>query len=490
MEDTNRISLFKAAVDKMIATSEESYKTDRRWGGKLNTGRIRTYTQDEVQEIIESGDINSMKELSRSYFYSSGFYRRIIFYYGYLLTYSYLVIPHFKKKVNANSKTNYYQALSLCEDIDIKGFCAHVAVNVLVDGCYYGCFVEQKGQVSTMDLPFDYCRTRFKGFSGLDIVEFNLQYFSTITDSILRDMALNAYPKPIKKAYASYISGKGPQWAIIPEGIGLYFRIDDARPLFINTISAIDNFEAYRDLEIKKEENELKKILVQHLGVKNDGEFIIEPEEAEELHRGACNMLRNNESLDVLTTYAEVNVESLSDARQTINSNLETFQKLIYSESGSSPNIFAAEGNISLEQSIKNDMSLMMNLADQFSKAFKFLLNDNISNANVDYDFTILPISYYNNQEYIDETYKLATAGYSFLLPIIACGITQKQIVDIKVLENDVIDLETLFKPLNLSYTQTKTGNTGEDGASGGAPTKSNTSKSDKTITNTNGGTT
>ena len=28
MEDTNRISLFKAAVDKMIATSEESYKTD------------------------------------------------------------------------------------------------------------------------------------------------------------------------------------------------------------------------------------------------------------------------------------------------------------------------------------------------------------------------------------------------------------------------------------------------------------------------------
>ncbi len=48
---------FKAAVDKMIATSEESYKTDRRWGGKTNTGRIRTYTQEEVQEIIESGNV-------------------------------------------------------------------------------------------------------------------------------------------------------------------------------------------------------------------------------------------------------------------------------------------------------------------------------------------------------------------------------------------------------------------------------------------------
>ncbi len=85
-------------------------------------------------------------------------------------------------------------------------------------------------------------------------------------------------------------------------------------------------------------------------------------------------MLRDNESLDVLTTYAEVSVESLSDARQTINSNLETFQKLIYSEFGSSPNIFAADGNISLEQSIKNDMSLMMVLAEKNIKSFQILI--------------------------------------------------------------------------------------------------------------------
>lgn len=52
MEDTNRISLFKAAVDKMIATSEESYKTDRRWGGKTNTGRIRTYTQKKFKRLL------------------------------------------------------------------------------------------------------------------------------------------------------------------------------------------------------------------------------------------------------------------------------------------------------------------------------------------------------------------------------------------------------------------------------------------------------
>ena len=54
---------------------------------------------------------------------------------------------------------------------------------------------------------FTYCRTRFKGFSGLDIVEINLSYFTTITDSIAREKALNLYPKGVKKAYQKYTSG-------------------------------------------------------------------------------------------------------------------------------------------------------------------------------------------------------------------------------------------------------------------------------------------
>ena len=48
----------------MIASNEDSYKSSYGWG-KTNTTRIREYTDDEIASIIASGDIDSMRELSR-----------------------------------------------------------------------------------------------------------------------------------------------------------------------------------------------------------------------------------------------------------------------------------------------------------------------------------------------------------------------------------------------------------------------------------------
>jgi hypothetical protein len=478
----DRVALFKQSINKMIASNEDSYKSSYGWG-KTNTTRIREYTDDEIASIIASGDIDSMRELSRSYYYSSGYYRRIILYYAYLLTYSFLVVPHYKKKVSNQGKANYYQALDFCDSIHIKSFSQHIATRTLVDGCYYGIIVEKNGLYSTMDLPFSYCRTRFKGYSGLDIVELNLNYFTTISDRDMRDRAFKAYPKEVKRAYNKYTNGTNKklsdQWYIFDEGVGIYFKMDEARPMFINTIPAIETFQTYRDLELKKQELETKRILVQQLGTNKDGEFIIEPEEAAELHSGAVRMLSKNTDMDVLTTYAEVDVKSLSDARQTVTSNLQTFGNFIYNESGASANIFNANGNLSLDQSLKNDLSLMMSLADKLSAFYTYIVNQNVAIANVTYSVVILPISHYNTKEYIENTYKLASAGYSFLLPALASGLTQKDTVDVKILENELLELEKLFTPLRLGSTQS---------GDGGAPAKSNENKSDKTIKNQNGG--
>jgi hypothetical protein len=107
-QERDRVSLFKKSVDNMIATSEESYKNNRYFSGKISAGLIRQYTDEEIDSIIDSGDVDSMRELSRSYFFSSGFYRRILFYYSYFLKYDHIVIPHFKKKANASSKNKEF----------------------------------------------------------------------------------------------------------------------------------------------------------------------------------------------------------------------------------------------------------------------------------------------------------------------------------------------------------------------------------------------
>ena len=473
------ISLFQTSINKMIATSNDSYK-------EYSSGyrsRSIPYTKEEMQDIITDGDVESMSILSRSYFNSSGFYRRILFYYAYLLTYSYVVIPQYKDKPNKNKALkNYIGALDFCDSLHIQSFCKHAAVNALVDGAYYGAIIFKDGAVSTLDLPFSYCRTRFKGFSGLPIVEINLNYFYTVGDDNARNEIFKIYPPGVKAAYEKYGAKGGSYWYKFEEGVGMYFDLHEARPFFLNTITAIDNFEDYRDLEITKEELETHKIVVQQIPIDKDGDLIFEPAEAEELHRGAVSMLKNNKNMDVLTTYADVKVESLADSRQTINNNLQTFQGMIYAESGASSNIFAATGNLSLDQSLKNDLSLMMELADQFSNFFKFLINEHASLSNITYDFTILPISFYNTKEYIDETFKLASGGYSFILPALASGITQKQLLNLKTLENDILNLEKVFIPLSSSYTQ------GSGSApAGGRPELDGKDKTEKTITN-NGG--
>lgn len=486
-----RVSTFKAVTDGMIANSQNGYRTYDY--GSTSLSGIVTYTDEEIAEIISGGSQDQLSALSRSYFRASGFYRRIILFYAYLLLYAHVLVPHYKKKINANSKTYYNQALDFMDHLNIKNFCAQAAAAVLIDGIYYGIFTEKKDKVSIAKLPISYCRSNYNGYSELPIVEFDLAYFNTLLTKEQQERAFAIFPPDVKKTYNKYLDGKANRWYIIPEGQGVCFKMEEARPMFINTITAIENFETYRDLEVQKEELETKKILVQEIGVKSDGEFVIEPEEALELHRGAVSMLSNNTSLDVLTTYAEAKVLSLSDARQTVSSNLDSFEKMIYSESGASSNIFAATGNLSLAQSLNNDLSLMMTLANQISNTFTYLMNKKFETSSISFSITILPISYYNIDEYMDQQYKLATTGYSFILPALASGLSQKQFFDIKTLENDVLSLKDMLIPLSTAFTESAEGrirkpNAGEDGIDGGAPEKDQTKKSDKTIKNIEGG--
>ena len=71
---------------------------------------------------------------------------------------------------------------------------------------------------------------------------------------------------------------------------------------------------------------------------------------------------------------------------------------------------------------------------------------------------------------------KLAQSGYSFLLPSIAIGIDQRELLGIKELENDVLELRDKLIPLASSYTESAS--TGEPGR----PTKTTEQKSPSTI--------
>ncbi|MBO7716978.1 MAG: hypothetical protein J6S85_25655 [Methanobrevibacter sp.] len=98
-------------------------------------------------------------------------------------------------------------------------------------------------------------------------------------------------------------------------------------------------------------------------------------------------------------------------------------------------------------------MSMMMILANKYSKFLSYIINNLFANSNINFKYTILPVSWYNDKEYITDTLKMATNGFSYLLPSIAAGLSQKDLVNVKKLENTLLDLQKLLIPLESSHT-------------------------------------
>ena len=96
----------------------------------------------------------------------------------------------------------------------------------------------------------------------------------------------------------------------------------------------------------------------------------------------------------------------------------------------------------------------MMILANKYSSFLSFIINSLFANSNINFKYTILPVSWYNVSQYITDTFKLAQSGYSILLPAIAADLSQKDLTNIKELENKVLKLTEILQPLNSAYTQ------------------------------------
>lgn len=474
------IETFKKAINAMVVKSDRSWTdiSDR----FLHRQRLKNYDEKEVEDIINSGSLLAQQKLSRNYFLKDGLYKRILIYYATLLKYVGILIPNPTAGNELSTpyvNKRYNNALDYLEKMFLPDLLTRFSLKALIYGCYYGVLQDvSKTNFVLLDLPVEFCRSDFKDLYGNDIIEFNVQYFDTIYDESTRKQALKVYPKIVSDHYNRYKKGQITKyWVKIPTDIGFCFSFfDDNRPLFLDLIPATIAYDDAVDINRERDLEEIRKIIVQKIPHLTDGALLFEPPEAEVMHSGAVEMMRGNKNISVLTTYADVDaIVSKASSEATTNS-LEKALQNVYSKASTSGQIFAPTGSQALSTSITNDMSLMMILANKYGKFLSFIINNLFANSNINFKYDILPITWYNEKDYITNTLKMATTGYSFLLPAIAAGLSQKDLVNVKKLENTLLDLRNLLIPLESSYTQ----GTGEVGR----PKLSVDEKSPKTLQN------
>jgi hypothetical protein len=207
-----------------------------------------------------------------------------------------------------------------------------------------------------------------------------------------RMKVLKLFPEEFRKGYLLYKQGKltpeyvgddtfesrirystGRGWYPLDPGNAVKFCFKNGdQPLFINAIPSIIELDAGQDLDRRKQMQELMKIVIQKLPLDKNGDLIFDVDEARDIHNNAVEMLQHAIGVDVLTTFADVNIEDVADKNSnTSNSDgLERIERTVYNSFGVSRNLFNTDGNLSLEKSILDDEATLKTLLLQFNTFF------------------------------------------------------------------------------------------------------------------------
>ena len=269
--------------------------------------------------------------------------------------------------------------------------------------------------------------------------------------------------------------------------------------MFMSVIPALIDLDEAKDLDKKKMAQELLKIIIQKMPVDKNGDLVFDVDEAQQLHNNAVAMLKKAIGIDVLTTFADVEVADMGDNRSAATTDdLERVERSVYNEAGVSQMQFNTDGNIALEKSILNDAASLYNLILQFES----FINDLIDKYNKKpkkyyYRAQILTTTIYNYQDMAKLYKEQMQVGFSKMLPQIAMGQAQSTILANAYFENELLDLINVFIPPMMSSTmnsdvlnrinqQNKNGGneSSDTGSEGGRPEKSDDEKSEKTIMN------
>lgn len=501
--------------------------------GTVNKVNPRLGTKDNVLKAINNGDLEQMRSISNYFYKISGIYRRLCRYMAYLYKYDWFVTPYIEQcvglldtnaglydttenqatdeKTRKKQFTNFFRILKFLDEFEIKRFCGKIALKVVRNGCFYGYLISNNGKVVVQQLLPNYCRSRF-WVNNRPAVEFDMRFFdSYYKDTQERMRVLNLFPKEFKKGYELYKKGKLPKafpgdsgsWYLLDYRCTIKFNLnDDDYPPFLSIIPYIIDLDSAQDLDRKRMAQKLLKIIIQKMPLDKNGDLVFDIDEAQQLHNNAVRMLGKAIGIDVLTTFADVDVADMADKGNQSNiDELEKVERTVYNEAGVPQILFNSDSNTALNNSILNDESSMYDLLLQFESFLNLLIQPfNKSPKKCYYKAQFLNTTIYNYKE-VSKLYKeQMQVGFSKMLPQVALGQTQSSILANAYFENDILDLVRVFIPPMMSSTMNaealagrrnvtgkegnNTGNSGNGTGQTGRPEKPDNQKSDKTIQN------
>ena len=439
-----------------------------------------------ILQAISERNLPLIREISNYFYNTNGIYSKVCDYFAYLYRYDWYITPEIKdesEKSFEKALIDFNNILGYLDNSHVKKVCGDIASEVVKNGAYYGYISPSRDGLVLQQLPINYCRKRFN-IGDMPVIEFDMRFFDeNFRDVNYRMKILRMFPKEFQKGYVLYKQGKlepdteyyplgrrnshlvntntqlnwrPGYWYTLEPGSAVKFCFNNGdQPLFINAIPAILDLDAAQDLDRRKQMQQLLKIVIQKLPFDKNGDLIFDVDEARDIHNNAVDMLQHAIGVDVLTTFADVQVEDMADSNTTTTSDdLERVERTVYNSLGVSKNLFNTDSNLSLEKSILQDESTMRVLLLQFNSFFDKITQQLGSNKKkYNYRFYMLETTQYNYQNLAKMYKDQVQMGYSKMLPQIAMGHSQSSIIHTAFFENKVLKLSEIMIPPLMSST-------------------------------------
>lgn len=462
--DTVRIPKKFAVLNRLIT---------RDLNGTNSSPTFYLYTKDKINTFLQNPYSNqkALRDAAIYIYGASSHFRRLIQYFVGLTDLAYIVSPYKIDTSSANPKTigrNYRKTINILSAMDIKNQCPKILTVCLREDTFYGTMWVTNDNVTIQQLPSDYCDIAVIEGNVLN-VSFNFSYFDS------NSAYLELYPPEFQTKYNLYQNDRtGMKWQELdsPNSFAIKCNNDILNysiPPFAGIFREVYDLEDYKQLKLTKTELENYAMLVMHLGVNDDGEWVMDFDKAKDFWRNLDSVMPE----EIGSVLSPMEIEKISFER-THTGDTDTIveaEQNLFTAAGVSSLLFNNEkaSSNALLLSIKADQAITFGIVKSIEGAINRFIQSQSYGKN--FKVTFLDCSPFNRKE-VGDTY-LKACQYGLPMVSYYCasqGLSQAEMDCMNFLEDDVLNIKERFDPLQSSATQS--GNTISASAESGRPEK------------------
>jgi hypothetical protein len=439
---------FANVVNKII--DRASYRSKSRY---------QKHTKEDIRKWLDnpSSFSDNLVMLSNHYYNSSSQYTRLVNYMVNLLSWAYTIdvvnISHKEMKSKKDKiEKDYFEVCSMIENMNISHEMKKVLHTVFREDVFFGVEHETKTSYYIQKLPSKFCFI-YGIEDGSFTFAFDFSYFDT-------NDVLNSYDDEFKTKYKKYQANKKEyRYQLIDSSRSICIKaneeLDYILPPFSATFDSAYDIDLYKRSRDNKEKLGNYKILTQKIPVREDSDlnndFIIDIDTAMMFHNQIVKSLP--QEIGLLTSPMELQEFNFKGDTGDID-NVSKVQRDFWESAGVSQTLFNANANSSMSMglAIKTDEQLVFGLATQIER----WLNRKIKKRFKNFRINILEVTRYNQTEVIDNLVKTGSVGMPIKTALASTlGMSPSTLLNTAMLENEILNLDDLLKPLVTSQQMT-----------------------------------